>query len=367
MPPAAKLLAILIVLLALAPAAEARKAPRLFMGVNWDSAISRAPAEMQAAQFPKMGSAGVETMRTAFLWAAAQPEENGPVDLSGTDALVGQAAARHIEVFPHIITAPDWARLTPSPMAPPSDPHLFESYVGTLVARYGTTGSFWTEHPELPRMPIRYWQFWNEPHLPFQWDLPKSREKEWPESYVDQLDVFYKTVKSHDPSAKVVLAGLANTSWDYLDALYRAGAAGKFDIAAIHPYTAKPSGVVRLLGKFRAVMKNRHDAGKPVWVTELGLPSSQGRVRSKNTLQTTPRGMARYLSASYEALRKRVPRVYWYTWASEYRSTDIFRFTGLFRYRKGDARLTVQPAFRSFVKTARRMEGCVKTAAGVCR
>jgi len=114
-------------------------------------------------------------------------------------------------------------------------------------------------------------------------------------------------------------------------------------------------------------MKRNREARKPVWVTEMGLPASRGRARSKNTLQTTPRGMARYLSGAYDALRKRVPRVYWYTWASEYRSGDIFRFTGLFRYRKGDARLTVQPAFRAFVKTARRMEGCVKTAAGVCR
>ena len=367
MPRTLKLVPVLVAaLLLLAPAAQARRAPALFMGVNWDSSIVSAPDAIQAQQFPRMGSAGVETLRTAFLWAAAQPEENGPVDLTRTDALVGQAAAHHIEVFPHIITAPAWARLTPAPMAPPRDPQLFESYVGTLVARYGTGGSFWTEHPELPRLPIRYWQFWNEPHLPFQWDLPKSRAKEWPQTYVAQLRVFYKVVKDHDPNAKVVLAGLANTSWDYLAALYRAGAAGSFDVAAIHPYTVKPSGVVRLLGKFRAVMKRHHEAGKPVWVTEMGLPAALGRAHSQNSLQTTPRGMASYLTGAYDALRGRVRRAYWYTWASEYRG-DIFRFTGLFRYRKGDARLTVQPAFRAFVKTARRMEGCVKTAAGVCR
>jgi hypothetical protein len=76
--------------------------------------------------------------------------------------------------------------------------------------------------------------------------------------------------------------------------------------------------------------------------------------------------MASYLRSSYEVLRRLTPRAYWYTWASEYRG-DIFRFAGLFRYRKGDKKLTVQPAFSSFVKTARRMQGCVKTAAGVCR
>jgi hypothetical protein len=183
---------------------------------------------------------------------------------------------------------------------------------------------------------------------------------------VAQLKDFYSTVKAADPHAKVVLAGLANTSWTYLGDLYRKGAHGHFDIAAIHPYTTKPSGVVRLVHRFRAVMKRHHDGRKKIWVTELGLPASRGRAHSKNSLQTTPRGMASYLRGSYEGLRRLTPRAYWYTWASEYRG-DIFRFTGLFRFRSGDTRLRVQPAFRSFVKTARRMEGCVKTSAGVCR
>jgi Glycosyl hydrolase catalytic core len=344
-----------VLLLALAPVADAKVPPR-FMGVNWDSAISRAPAALQSSQLPRMKSAGVRTVRTAFFWAAAQPEENGPVDLSATDAFVGQAAARHIEVFPHIITAPDWARMTPAPMAPPSDPQLFVSYVRTLVSRYGPDGTFWAAHPELPKVPIRYWQFWNEPHLPFQWDLPRKQQKYWPRTYVAQLKVFYQAVKAQDPSAKVVLAGLANTSWQYMADLYKAGAAGNFDVAAIHPYTTQPRGVVRLLAKFRAVMKRHHDARMPLWVTELGLPASKGRAHSKSTLQTTPRGMAAYLTGAYRLLRARAPRVYWYTWASEYRG-DIFRYTGLFRYRGGRKQPVAQPAYRAYVKIARKLEG----------
>jgi hypothetical protein len=362
---AAKMLALVASLLVLAPAAEA-KAPRNFMGVNWDDSIAAAPDAVRAAQFPRMASAGVETVRTAFLWAAAQPEQDSPIDLSATDAFVSQAAARGIEVFPHVITAPLWARLTPAPMSPPSDGTLIEPYVRALIARYGESGSFWSEHPELPRVPIRYWQFWNEPHLPFQWDLPKKREKEWPQTYTSQLKDFYATVKAADPRAKVVLAGLANQSWEFLGDLYRAGARGHFDVASIHPYTTKPSGVVRLFGRFRAVMKHHHDGHKPIWVGELGLPASRGRVRSHNTLQTTPRGMASYLRRSYTAVRHLTPRAYWYTWASQYRG-DIFSFTGLFRYRRGDTHLRVQPAFGAYVKTARRMERCVKTAAGLCR
>jgi hypothetical protein len=234
------------------------------------------------------------------------------------------------------------------------------------VARYGAGGSFWSEHPELPKVPIRYWQFWNEPHLPFQWTLPHGQEKRWPQTYAAQLKVFYATVKQADPHAKVVLAGLANLSWQYLSALYRQGVRGNFDVAAIHPYTTKPSGVVRLVGKMRAVMKRHHDAKKPIWITELGLPASRGRVKDKNQLQTTARGMARFLSASYAAVRKKAPRVYWYTWASEYKG-GIFRFTGLLRFADGSTQPVKQPAYGAYVRTARSMEGCVKTTAGVCR
>jgi hypothetical protein len=72
--------------------------------------------------------------------------------------------------------------------------------------------------------------------------------------------------------------------------------------------------------------------------------------------------MARFLTGSYTRLasalrspKTRVARVYWYTWASEYRG-DIFHFTGLFRWR-GSGQPVVQPAYRAYVRTARRLEG----------
>jgi hypothetical protein len=54
----------------------------------------------------------------------------------------------------------------------------------------------------------------------------------------------------------------------------------------------------------------------------------------------------------------RLKRVYWYTWASEYRGArgDIFRFTGLFRW-AGKGQPVAQPAYRAYVRTARTLEG----------
>jgi hypothetical protein len=145
-----------------------------------------------------------------------------------------------------------------------------------------------------------------------------------------------------------------------------------FDIAAIHPYTLQPSGVLTLVRRFRTVMKKYGDARKPVWVTEFGLPASRGSSSSKNSLQTTPRGMARFLTGTVAALarqlrkpRTRVARVYWYTWASEYQG-DIFRYAGLFRY-AGDSAPAPEAAYGAYAHAAQRLEGCAKTPEGICR
>jgi len=318
-----------------------------------------------------MAAAGAETMRVAFHWGNAQLERDGPIDLSETDRIVERASARRIEVFPHIIVAPTWNRAySYDPHAPPGDPEYLRPYMKVLIERYGPRGSFWAEHPGLPRLPIHNWQFWNEPHLPYQWTLPRGIS--WSETYTAQLKVFHLAVKENDPTAKVVLGGLTNSSWQALDELYYNGVKGYFDIAAIHPYTQRTNGTVELVRRFRAVMRRHGDGRKPVWATELGLPASRGRSKSKNKLQTTDRGMARFLEGSYAALARarrkrstRVDRAYWYTWASRYRG-DIFSYTGLFRY-AGKGRPAKRRAFGAYVRTARRLEGCVKTSAGRCR
>ena len=368
----ALLVALIVLPLAAASAAGARSVPQDFFGANWDGEMSlSAPPSLQEQQFQRMATSGVETARASFLWDMAQPNQNGPFDFTASDAVVQMGAEHGITILPVVILAPDWARATPDePFSPPKNPSDYANYLTALIGRYGPTGTFWLEHPELPRLPIRAWQIWNEPHLQFQWTIPKGAD--FAPGYVALLKAAFNAVHAADPGAQVVLAGLANNSPRYLKRIYKAGARGFFDIAAIHPYTAKSSGVITLVERFRKVMNQFHDGGLPVWITELGLPASKGKVHSSNFLQTTAKGMARFLSKAYQLLvRKqrsslvRVSRVYWYTWASGYNQTDIFRFTGLFRYRGGDS-LTAQPAYSSYVQSAKRYEGCTKSDTGAC-
>ncbi|MBX5470207.1 MAG: hypothetical protein IRZ21_09955 [Thermoleophilaceae bacterium] len=357
--------AALACLLAAAPAQARRDVPRGFYGAVLDGAVAQAPD----AQWARMARAGVESVRTVFSWEAAQPSPGAPPSFERTDRLVAGAVAHGIEPLPVVIYAPQWARADPTVLeSPPRDPAEYASFLAALVRRYGSSGSFWAEHPELPRRPLRYWQVWNEPQLRYQWYTP-----DFAKGYGALLRAAYKAVKRADPRAKVVLAGATNLAWDALDELYRRGGIhGFFDVAALHPYTSTAERVLRAVALFRAVLRRHGDGRVPLWITELGWPASKGKVRSGNTLQTTPRGAAARLSRAYDLLartRRRpaygVSRAYWYTWASSYEGgISIFDYTGLYRYAGGRSRAT--PQLVAYRRSARRHEGCVKSAAGAC-
>jgi hypothetical protein len=368
-------LAVALLVVSAAPAAAAkRKVPQNFYGVNWDRDIAKpaVPDATVEAQFDAMAEIGVETVRTNFYWAIAQPEPGAAFDHAYTDRIVRVAAARRVAVLPVVIVAPAWARDDHGEFAPPRDPQQYAAYLTALIGRYGPEGTFWSEHPDLPRRPIRHWQMWNEPHLEFQWTV--AEDEDYAVRYGELLRTSYAAVKAADPGGKVVLAGLANQSWKILSRLYRKGRIkGHFDVAALHPYTVYPRGITTLSRRFRNVLRDRGDRRKPMWITELGLPAARGRSDSPNFLQTTDRGMARFLEASYTRLAKTrrsrrvgVARTYWYTWASPY-SGELFEYSGLFEYKPDSGDMTAKPAFRTYRRSARTYQGCVKSALGVCR
>ena len=113
--------------------------------------------------------------------------------------------------------------------------------------RYGPQGSLWAERPDLPRVPVRAWQVWNEPNLTRYWS-----EQPFARSYVRLLRAADAALRAADPGATVVLAGLPNESWTALRRIYEAGGRGHFDAVALHPYTRRPRDVLRLVRYARA-------------------------------------------------------------------------------------------------------------------
>jgi hypothetical protein len=349
--------------------AQARDVPRDFYGTVLDGSVLSAPADVLGRQWPRMAASGVETARVVFSWADAQPLPLGGFDFTRTDLLVAGAVAHRIDLLPVVIYAPAWARADISQVAsPPARESDYTAYLQALVGRYGPAGSFWSEHPELPFRPLRAWQIWNEPQLPYQWSAPGFAQ-----GYGALLRASYQALKAADPGSTVVLAGATNQSWQAIAQLYSQGdIKGFFDVAAVHPYTSSPQNVVRVVKLVRGVLRRHGDGRRPIWVTELGFPASKGRVGSTNSLQTTPRTAAGRLTRAYALLaaQRRKPgvlvgRVYWYTWASSYSGADIFGFSGLWSFDPLSG-FKAQRQFAAYVRSARRHEGCRKTAAGSC-
>jgi hypothetical protein len=226
------------------------------------------------------------------------------------DRLVSIANAADVALIMRLERPPDWARPNfiahPAFQAgiledgnstgPPDDLADYANFVRTLVERYDGDGI-----DDAPGSPIvRHFQIWNEPNLKNEWNWQTPR----PEDFVELLRVGATAARAASPDAIILFPGLAPTDGldfrapmtelEYLDRVYRAGAAQYFDIMAAQNYglgqppdenryvflrnrnnwnwrqpidTRNDVSRVVLL---REVMERHGDHATPVWVTEFG-------------------------------------------------------------------------------------------------
>jgi hypothetical protein len=372
--------------LAAAPAGEAakRKVPYGFFSATADLGFFYAASqEAREAQARLMARSGVETVRVVFNWGDSQPYPNAdavpgarrsqfvtgpggvPTSFARTDAAVRFTAQAGLRMLPMIYRTPRWASSEPNRTFfysyMPADSETFANYLRALIGRYGPTGSFWTENRDLPKVPIREWQIYNEPTR-----LGNLENQPAHKYYIPLLRTAYRAIHGADRGAKVVAAGLHNISWETLAKLYRHGLKGTFDVAAIHVYTSTVKRVLEVVRLNRRVMRRNRDR-KPIYLTETTWSAARGRV-PKNKLfgpETTRRGQARLLTKTYRALiRNRrklgVQRAYWYTWATPERGDSTFLYSGLLQ-QQGSV-FTPKPALGAYARTARRYEGCRKSS-----
>jgi hypothetical protein len=200
-------LALAAILAALAfPAAASAKADP-FYGVG-----SQTP--LGSGDYKKMDKGGVGTLRSILGWSAANPTRNGDYVWSGFDAVVAGAARERIRVLPFVYGTPRWvARGLDSRQCGTCDAYAprhraaldaWEEFIAAAAERYGPGGNFWSENPQLPRVPIRAWQIWNEQNSETFY-APKPSVK----AYAKLLDAASAAIRSHDGKADIVLGGMA--------------------------------------------------------------------------------------------------------------------------------------------------------------
>lgn len=362
-------------------AAAAAPPPRFF-GVMGNGPLERGGVDL-VKETALMRSSGVETVRLAIEWPDLQPyrsfaavpasqrarfvDVDGiPTAFAATDARIKASALSNVEVLALVMRSPLWAGREPSNyMTTPRNPEQYAAFLKALIGRYGPSGSFWSENPEIPRRPLRHFQIWNEPNLKHYFPVAA-----WAPAYARLLRASYKAIKAADAKATVVTAGMPNFVWSDYAKLFRAGvkARGYFDAVAVHPYTDAAAGCVEILSRVRRVLDAHGARQTPIWVTETGWPSAQGKAKVLPQHQgwiTTPGGEAIKLAAAYRAYAKsaktlRLARVYWYSWvSSDLRGGDAWDFSGL-RTVRSDGSFVDKPALGAY----RRVALSLRKAAG---
>ncbi|MGH2890183.1 MAG: hypothetical protein ACRDNJ_11195 [Solirubrobacteraceae bacterium] len=391
---AAMLTALVVALLAAAPAganvrhgharhAHARHVrraqtavPQGFVGVDADGPLLDPANSIDLnGQLATMVASGVQSIRTAFSWSAAEPYQSWsdvpateqsqftdvagvPVDFELTDAIVAAAAAHHVSVLPTVLYAPAWdAAANPDGVDTPQRYGPYAAYLTALIGRYGPHGSFWRQHRGVPKMPIRAWQIWNEPNLSYYWRQPFAR------SYAGLLRAAHAAIRRADPGAKVVLGALTNLAWKSIGQLYRVrGARGLFDVVAVNGFTKRPANVILYLRLMRRALDRFHDGAKPLLATEISWPSARGHVSNGFDFDTTEAGQARNIATLLPQLGAQrtslgLAGFYWYTWmGDEQDGGKAFDFAGLERFR--DGQVSVKPALAAYRRAALALEGC---------
>jgi polysaccharide biosynthesis protein PslG len=251
--------------------------PNPFVGVVSDETFA-ALGWGSESYLDSIRSAGVGLLRQKFDWdflANGQPP--GQLNWTFLDRFMTATSRLGITVMPVLINPPAAITTAPAEGAlrgnyPPADLGAIGNFGATLAARYGTNGSFWADHPELPRLPITAWQIWNEPNLPVYWQPAPNAA-----AYVQMLRLASQKIKAVDPRAEIVTAGLPDSRikgsvplLSYLKQMYRAGAAGSFDTLAVNGYAPTGGGVPKLIAHIRRLTNRLGGRAAALRVTEFG-------------------------------------------------------------------------------------------------
>jgi hypothetical protein len=361
------------------PAAGSARVPSGFVGMVVDGPLypGSDPQVDLSAQMDTMVASGVESIRIAVDWAQAQPYSSWsdvpaadaskftdvggiPTRFGPVDQVVALAAERGLTVLPTVLDAPAWdgAPGSSADLTIPRAPQPYAQFMKALVQRYGPAGSFWEDHT--PAVPIQMWQVWNEPDVRYFW-----ARQPFERSYLQLLATAHDAIKSADPAAKVVLAGMPNFSWLYLAGIYKfPGARKLFDVVAVHPYTRRPGGVITILQRVRQVMNAAGDGRKPLVADEVSWPSSLGKTVHAVGFDfaTTEAGQAQNLNVLLPMLARaraglQLLGFYYYTWAGLERQGQLaFDFSGLWRFQNGT--FVAKPAYSVFRHWALALDGC---------
>lgn len=231
-------------------------------------------------------------------WSQMNPSP-GKYDFSALDKFIAVNQARHIEMIYTFGRTPRWASSKPNAptpygpgqCAPPRDIRVWDAYVRTIATHAAGR--------------IRYWELWNEPNDPEYYcgSVPQI---------IQLAQHAAKIIRSIDPSARILSPAVVNTGGPtWLSMFLRQGGNASVDIIAFHGYaSAKPEDILKIVPRYRAVMREDGAGAKPLWDTESswggagpeGIPDSAGQAAfvAESYLLHWSAGVARFVWFIYD-------------------------------------------------------------------
>jgi hypothetical protein len=281
----------------------------------WDEEIARRDMDL-------IRDAGFSWVKQNVGWRDVEGAEKGAFNWYFTDRIVADAEERGLKILFRLDSEPAWAALAKGVLSsngPPENPQDFGDFCHALAERYtGRVGAY---------------QVWNEPNLAREWGgYPPD-----PAGYVELLRTCYVGVKTADPDALVVSAGLAPTGTglpqaipdtNYLIQMYEAGAASYFDAlglnapgykappevsprkaAATEAYGGQRFFCFRHVEDMRQIMVDYHDDDKQVIILEMGWTTDPRPESPYHWHAVTPEQKADYLVRAF-----RYAEEHWRPW-----------------------------------------------------
>jgi len=213
-----------------------------------------------------MKEAGVGMVRMDFLWQEIEPEE-GVFDFRKYDNIVDIVTSEGLQVLGLLNYSAPWASTCGQWNCPPSKNKSFVKYAQRVVSRYKDV--------------IKHWEIWNEPDSSVYWSAQDGLK-----GYCALLKEVYPALKKVDPDCVILNGGLANGMMS-VNRLYENGAKGYFDVLNIHyfdqpDYKGALSRVTAYPKLAYKVMVKNGDAGKKIWITEIGCPGVKKGLQVKD-------------------------------------------------------------------------------------
>ncbi len=265
---------------------------------------------------------GFRWVKQNFAWRDIEPQEKGHFEWKLADDVVRRVGKRgNLKLLVRIDRQPFWTQAPGTPPfedAPPTNLNDFGDFCHALAERY--------------KGQIAAYQVWNEPNLAREW----GNQPPQPEQYVELLKVCYIAIKSADPDARVISAGMATTGTHsdeampddvFIEKMYQAGAAPYFDVLGVNapgykaPPEISPDEVAaqpdlggqrffafRHVEDIRALMEKYRDSDKQIAILEMGWTTDPIHP-AYAWHAVTERQQADYLVRAY-----RYAYEHWYPW-----------------------------------------------------